>query len=479
MGKPTGFLDYKRKEPGYRPKKERLRDFDEVELQIADKDLIIQSARCMDCGVPFCHAYGCPVSNVIPEFNEMLYRGNWEGALDILMTTNNFPEFTGRVCPAPCEAACVAGINQEPVTIRQIELGLIEKGFKEGYLQPQPPPSYSQTRVAVIGAGPAGLAVADSLNKAGIRVTVFDEAAEPGGILRYGIPDFKLEKWVVARRIDLMKAEGVVFETGVKVGEDVSYRYLQSRFDATCLACGARGPRDLPIPGRDYTGIYFAMDYLIQQNQRLACEALGTCTEITAADKAVIIIGGGDTGSDCLGTALRQGARQVTQLEILPEPPSERDPSTPWPMWPLMMRDTHAHKEGGTRQWAVTAKAFIGENKVLKKVACIEMEWQPTPDGKGQMPVEKPGTEFEIEADLVILAMGFIGPGPSKLVEEMGLELDDRKNVKVDQNQMTNVQGVFVAGDMTTGQSLVVRAIDNGRKTAKGIQVYLERKNAL
>jgi glutamate synthase (NADPH/NADH) small chain len=478
MGKPTGFLDYERKEPGYRPKKERLRDYHAVELPADDKDLIVQSARCMDCGIPFCHAYGCPVSNIIPEFNDLLYRGNWQGALDILLTTNNFPEFTGRVCPAPCEAACVAGINQEPVTIRQIELGLIEKGFKEGYLQPQPPASYLKGQVAVIGAGPAGLAVADSLNKAGVRVTVFDEAEEPGGILRYGIPDFKLEKWVVKRRIDLMEAEGVVFETGVKVGEDISYRYLQSRYDAICLACGARGPRDLSIPGRDYTGIYFAMDYLTQQNKRLACESLEPCTEITAADKAVIIIGGGDTGSDCLGTALRQGARQVTQLEILPEPPSERDPSTPWPMWPLMLRDTHAHKEGGSRRWAVTAKSFIGENRVLKKVACIEMEWQPDPDGQGYMPVEKPGTEFEIEADLVILAMGFIGPGPSKLVDEMGLELDDRKNVKVDPNQMTNVKGIFVAGDMTTGQSLVVRAIDNGRKAANGIQAYLDQKAA-
>ena len=475
MGKPTGFLDYERKEPGYRSKKERLQDYKAVELQANDKETIIQSARCMDCGIPYCHAYGCPVANVIPEFNDLIYRNNWQGALDILLSTNNFPEFTGRVCPAPCEAACVAGINQEPITIRQIELALIEKGFKEGYLKPQPPETYSQAQVAVIGAGPAGLAVADSLNKAGYRVTVFDEAAEPGGILRYGIPDFKLEKWVVERRVQMMQAEGIVFETGVKVGVDISFRYLKSRYAAICLACGARGPRDLPIPGRDYTGIYFAMDYLTQQNKRLAGESLRPSTEITAANKAVVIIGGGDTGSDCLGTALRQGARQVTQLEILPEPPTERDSSTPWPMWPLMLRDTHAHKEGGSRRWAVTAKAFIGENRVLKKVACVEMEWQPTPDGKGQMPIEKPGTEFDIEADLVILAMGFIGPGPSKLVDEIGLELDNYKNVKVDHTQMTNVPGIFVAGDMTTGQSLVVRAIANGRKASEGIQSYLEK----
>ena len=475
MGKPTGFLDYERKEPGYRSKKERLQDYKAVELQADDKETIIQSARCMDCGIPYCHAYGCPVANVIPEFNDLIYRNNWQGALDILLSTNNFPEFTGRVCPAPCEAACVAGINQEPITIRQIELALIEKGFKEGYLKPQPPETYSQAQVAVIGAGPAGLAVADSLNKAGYRVTVFDEASEPGGMLRYGIPDFKLEKWVVERRVQMMQAEGIVFETGVKVGVDISYRYLKSRYAAVCLACGARGPRDLPIPGRDYTGIYFAMDYLTQQNKRLAGESLRPSTEITAANKAVVIIGGGDTGSDCLGTALRQGARQVTQLEILPEPPTERDSSTPWPMWPLMLRDTHAHKEGGSRRWAVTAKAFIGENRVLKKVACVEMEWQPTPDGKGQMPIEKPGTEFDIEADLVILAMGFIGPGPSKLVDEIGLELDNHKNVKVDHTQMTNVPGIFVAGDMTTGQSLVVRAIANGRKASEGIQSYLEK----
>lgn len=475
MGKPTGFLDYERKEPGYRSKKERLQDYKAVELQADDKETIIQSARCMDCGIPYCHAYGCPVANVIPEFNDLIYRNNWQGALDILLSTNNFPEFTGRVCPAPCEAACVAGINQEPITIRQIELALIEKGFKEGYLKPQPPETYLQAQVAVIGAGPAGLAVADSLNKAGYRVTVFDEASEPGGMLRYGIPDFKLEKWVVERRVQMMQAEGIVFETGVKVGVDISFRYLKSRYAAICLACGARGPRDLPIPGRDYTGIYFAMDYLTQQNKRLAGESLRPSTEITAANKAVVIIGGGDTGSDCLGTALRQGARQVTQLEILPEPPTERDSSTPWPMWPLMLRDTHAHKEGGSRRWAVTAKAFIGENRVLKKVACVEMEWQPTPDGKGQMPIEKPGTEFDIEADLVILAMGFIGPGPSKLVDEIGLELDNYKNVKVDHTQMTNVPGIFVAGDMTTGQSLVVRAIANGRKASEGIQSYLEK----
>jgi len=476
MGKPTGFMEYKRKEPGYRPQDERLRDYRAVELPAEDNELIIQAARCMDCGIPFCHAYGCPVSNIIPEFNDLLYRGNWQGALDILLATNNFPEFTGRVCPAPCETACVAGINHEPITIRQIELALIEKGFKEGYLQPAPPAVYCQARVAVIGAGPAGLAVADSLNKAGYRATVFDEAPEPGGILRYGIPEFKLEKWVVERRLRLMEAEGVVFETGVKVGDDVSYHYLQSRYDAICLACGARGPRDLSIPGRDYTGIFFAMDYLTQQNKRLGGESLQPSLEIAADGKAVVIIGGGDTGSDCLGTALRQGARQVTQLEILPEPPMERDASTPWPMWPLVLRDSHAHKEGGSLQWAVTAKAFIGENRLVKKVACVEIEWQPAPAGKGRIPVEKPGTEFEIEADLVILAMGFIGPGPSKLVDELDLQLDNRKNVKADHNQMTSMDGVFVAGDMTTGQSLVVRAIADGRKTAQGIRSYLEGK---
>jgi len=473
MGKPTGFLEYERKEGGYRPKKERLGDYQAVELTLTDEDLIDQSARCMDCGVPFCHAYGCPVANVIPEFNDLLYRGNWQHALDILLTTNNFPEFTGRVCPAPCEAACVAGINQEPVTIRQIEMALIEKGFKEGYLGPNQPGTYFPVRVAVIGAGPAGLAVADTLNKTGYRVTVFDEASQPGGILRYGIPDFKLEKRIVERRIRLMEAEGVVFEPGVRVGEDISYRYLKSRYQAICLACGARGPRDLPIPGRDYSGIVFAMDYLTQQNKRLSGETLDPYMEITAFDKKVVIIGGGDTGSDCLGTALRQGARQVTQLEILPEPPTERDPSTPWPTWPLILRDTHAHKEGGTRRWAVTAKAFIGENRAVKKVACVEIEWRPAPTGNGQIPVEKPGTEFKIEADLVILAMGFVDPGPCKLIEEIGLEIDTHRNVKTDHNRMTNVEGVFVAGDMTTGQSLVVRAIADGRKAAKGIQTYL------
>jgi glutamate synthase (NADPH/NADH) small chain len=475
MGKPTGFMEYRRREPGYRPEEKRLQDYRAVELPADEKELLIQSARCMDCGIPFCHTFGCPLENIIPEFNDLLYRGDWQSALDILLSTNNFPEFTGRVCPAPCETACVAGLNHEPVTIRQIELALIEKGFKEGYVQPAPPPVYCQSQVAVIGAGPAGLAAADSLNKAGYRVTVYDNAREPGGILRYGIPDFKLEKWVVQRRIRLMEAEGVLFECGVTVGEDISHRYLKDRFDAILLACGARGPRDLVIPGRDYTGIFFAMDYLTQQNLRIGQEPVPSSQEITAAGKSVVIIGGGDTGSDCLGTALRQGAREVTQLEILPEPPKQRDPSTPWPHWPLILRETHAHKEGGTRRWAVTAKAFKGENRIVKHVSCIEIEWQPAPGGAGRVPVEKAGTEFDIEADLVILAMGFVGPGPNKLIDEIGIACDERRNVKADRNHMTNVEGVFVAGDMTLGQSLVVRAIASGRKAADGIRNYLER----
>lgn len=472
MGKPTGFLEYARKEPGYRPSEERLRDFGAVELRAKQQDMHIQAARCMECGTPFCHAYGCPLGNVIPEFNNYVYRGRWRQALDILLSTNNFPEFTGRVCPAPCEAACVAGINDGPVTIRHIELSIIEKGFENGALCVVPPSFRRDERVAVIGGGPAGLAVADTLNKAGYRVTVFDTQKRPGGILRYGIPDFKLEKWVVDRRIRLMEGEGVHFEMGVSVGEDVSYRYLEGRFDAICMACGAREPRDLSIPGRDLQGIHPAMDYLVQQNKRGAGEPLGPAAEIGAGGKKVVIIGGGDTGSDCLGTALRQRAEKVTQLEILPRPPRERSETTPWPMWPLMMRETHAHKEGGELRWSVSAKAFQGDRGRVKSIRCSEVDWDRGEDGALKTPRERPGTEFEVEADLVLLAMGFAGPGKNRIVEELGIEKDLRGNVKADANNMTNVSGVFVAGDMGTGQSLVVRAIADGRRAALGIQRF-------
>ncbi|MBW1720786.1 MAG: glutamate synthase subunit beta [Deltaproteobacteria bacterium] len=474
MGKPTGFLEYTRKEPGYRPREERIRDFRAVECQLSHREIQVQAARCMDCGTPFCHATGCPLSNLIPEFNDFMYRGKWRRALDLLLSTNNFPEFTGRVCPALCEAACVAGINDDPVTIRQIELAVIEKGFESDYLRPSPPPRRHGSRVAVVGAGPAGLAAADTLNRAGYPVVVFDEAPRPGGILRYGIPDFKLEKWVVERRIRMMEQEGVVFETGVRVGEDISYRYLKSRFDALCLACGARRPRDLPVPGRDLQGIHFAMDYLVQQNRRMGGETFDASGEIWAAGKRVVIIGGGDTGSDCLGTAIRQGAERVVQLEILPKPPLRRSEHTPWPRWPYMLRESHAHKEGGEVWWSVMTKSFLGSEGRVTGLRCVEVEWDRDPEGALKGPMEKPGTEFDLEADLVLLAMGFTGPEENSMFDGLGIERDQRGNVKVGPLNMTNVPGIFAAGDMTLGQSLVVRAIADGRKAAGGIRAYLK-----
>ncbi len=476
MGKPTGFLEYRRKEPGYRPREERLGDFRAVELHATQQDLHAQAARCMECGTPFCHAYGCSLGNVIPEVNDMVYRDKWQQALNLLLSTNNFPEFTGRLCPAPCEAACVAGIHDDPVTIRQIELAVIEKGFESDYFRAGPPVRRLDQRVAVIGAGPAGLAVADTLNRAGYRVTVFDAAVYPGGILRYGIPDFKLEKWVVERRIGMMKQEGIVFEMGVNVGDDISYRYLTKRFDALCLACGAREPRDLEIPGRDLKGIHFAMDYLVQQNKKIGGEDVDPSEVITAEGRNVVVIGGGDTGSDCLGTALRQGAGKVTQLEILPRPPAERDASTPWPLWPRMFRETHAHKEGGELLWSVTARAFLGEKGRIKKVHCVEVGWKNAEDGSLEAPKERAGSEFEVDTDLVLVAMGFVGPGENRLVEELGIKRDLRGNVRADESNMTNVPGVFVAGDMTQGQSLVVRAIADGRKAAQGIRNFLLKR---
>jgi glutamate synthase (NADPH) small chain len=476
MGSPKGFMEIDRRDPGYRPEKERVRDFKGVERQFGHNELQRQAARCMDCGTPFCHAYGCPVSNVIPEFNDFVFRGKWRQALEVLLECNNFPEFTGRVCPAPCEAACVAGINGDPVAIRQIELAVIERGFESDYMDSSAPEVRHDERVAVIGSGPAGLAVADCLNRAGYRITVYDSKRHPGGILRYGIPDFKLEKWVVDRRIRLMERQGVSFETGVTVGEDISYGYLSRKFDAICLAGGARAPRDLAVPGRDLKGVHFAMDYLVRQNMITGGEPVEPSMDMDAAGRNVVIIGGGDTGSDCLGTALRQGARQVCQLEILPQPPARRAESTPWPEWPLMLRPTHAHKEGGVLRWSVMTREFRGGEGKLTGVDCAEVEWRVPEGGGSAVPEERPGTGFLVEADLVLLAMGFVGPGENRFLEEQGVRLDERGNVWSDDCGMTSVEGLFVAGDMHRGQSLVVRAVADGRRTAAGIRSYLEKK---
>ena len=473
MGKITGFMEYGRHDPGYRPVAERLQDFHPVELRLSDDELAEQAARCMDCGTPFCHGCGCPLQNVIPEFNDHVYHHRWREALDILLATNNFPEFTGRICPALCEGSCVLGINKEPVTIRQIELAIIEKAFELGYMGPRPPAQRRDGRVAVIGSGPAGLAAADTLNHAGYRVVVYDGAAKPGGILRYGIPEFKLEKAVVDRRIQLMEAEGVVFENQVRVGEDLSYRYLENRFDAICMSGGAREPRDLKVPGRELQGIHWAMDFLVQQNKRLGGEPIDPAEEILAGGKNVVIIGGGDTGSDCLGTALRQGARNVVQMEILPEPPPTRAASTPWPMWPHQLRISSSHKEGGMRRWSVATQALLGEGGRVKTLRAIEVEWSTPPQGGRPVMKEKPGTEFVLDADLVLLAMGFSGPGRNRMVEDLKIRTEPSGAIWRDSRNMTSVPGIFVAGDMTMGASLVVRAMADGRRAAAGIADYL------
>ncbi len=473
MGRPRAFLEISRAEPGYRPIEESIRDFRSVERQLDYLQLQNQSSRCMDCGTPFCHAYGCPLGNIIPEFNQLIYQGSWKRALDVLLSTNNFPEFTGRVCPAPCEAACVAGLSTEAVTIRQIELAIIERGFEDGCFEKKPKSNRIAKRVAIIGSGPAGLAAADTLNRIGYNTVVYESAPKPGGILMYGIPDFKLEKWVVSRRIELMETMGVIFETGVKVGDDISFRYLTNRFDAVCMACGAREPRDLKIPGRELANIHFAMDYLTGHNLLIAGEPGNNAQIISAKDKKVLVIGGGDTGSDCLGTALRQGADSVTQIEILPVPPTNRAPYTPWPMWPAMLRQTHAHKEGGQLLWGVMAKEFHGEGGKVRAARCVEVEWKRDSLGRPISPAEKPDSEFLVEADLVLIAMGFAGAGSKELALAEGLTVNRKGSVSTDSEGWTNKEGIFAAGDMVRGQSLVVRAIADGRRAALGIDSFL------
>jgi len=430
----------------------------------------------MECGTPFCHGSGCPLGNHIPELNDLAYQGRWQEAADLLLATSNFPEFTARLCPALCEASCVLGINEDPITVRQIELEIVERAFDQGFINPNPPANRLDRRTAVIGSGPAGLAVADSLNKAGCHVVVFGEGEKPGGILRYGIPDFKLEKWVIDRRVDLMRQEGVVFEMGVTSGEDISYRYLRDRFDAICLCSGARQPRDIDVPGRELKGIHFAMEFLVCQNLKNADEPVNPDDDINAEGKSVVVIGGGDTGSDCLGTAIRQGAKKVCQFEILPKPPESRPDSTPWPAWPNILRESSSHKEGGERHWSVRTKEFLGKDGRLVGLKYAEMEWLEDEDGRMNMK-EKDGTESEFETDLVLLAMGFAGPSRNKMLEDLDIERDERGNIKIDKDHMTSVEGVFAAGDMASGQSLVVRAIADGREAAQGIFDYLTFKS--
>jgi len=464
VGKVTGFMEYTREVPTRRPVAERVNDFQEVYQEFPEQQLRLQGARCMDCGVPFCHT-GCPLNNIIPDWNDLVYRDRWKEAIRALHATNNFPEFTGRICPAPCEAACVLGISSPPVTIKNIEQAIIEHAFREGWIHPEPPSSRTGKRVAVVGSGPSGLAAAQQLNRAGHAVTVFEKADRIGGLLRYGIPDFKLEKRILDRRLEQMAREGVVFKTRQHVGYNVPVEGLRGEFDAILLAGGAESPRDLNVPGRELEGIYLAMEYLPQQNRRLAGDLVAG--QILATGKRVVIIGGGDTGADCLGTAHRQKPAAVHQLEIMPAPPLERSPNTPWPLWPLQLRTESAHEEGGIREWAVATTKFSGdENGQVKRLHAIRVG--PPPEFEAIS-----GTDFTLETDLVLIAMGFLGPVKNGMLEALGVKLDARGNVEADANFMTSVPGVFAAGDMRRGQSLVVWAISEGRKAACGIDQYL------
>jgi glutamate synthase (NADPH) small chain len=473
MGKTTGFIEIKRSKPKARPIVERLRDWREVYLPEPEAQVREQGARCMDCGIPFCHQ-GCPLGNLIPDWNDLVYRQRWQPAIERLHATNNFPEWTGRLCPAPCEGSCVLGINDDPVTIKGIELSIVEHAFDNGWIKANPPTVRTGKRVAVVGSGPAGLAAADQLNRSGHQVTVFERADRIGGLLRYGIPEFKLEKRVLDRRLAILGEEGIEFRAGVEIGIDLPISSLRRQFDAIVLCCGATWARDLQIPGRELGGIHFAVEYLTQQNRVLAGDVVAH--QISAAGKRVVIIGGGDTGADCLGTVHRQGARSVHQFEVMPRPPDARADDNPWPLWPLIFRTSSAHEEGGERVYAVSTERFVGgDGDAHGRVAALHavtVEMRRDESGRVQF-ARVPGTEFELEADLVLLAMGFVGPERGSLISQLGVKLTDRGNVWRDDNWMTSEPGVFTAGDMQRGQSLIVWAIADGRQAARSVDAYL------
>jgi glutamate synthase (NADPH) small chain len=473
MGKPTGFLEFKRELPSKRPVQERRKDYREFVNMYEPEQLNKQAARCMNCGIPFCHN-GCPLGNVIPEFNDAVYRKAWQDAYDILVTTNNFPEFTGRICPAPCETSCVLGINQPAVTIEEIEKHIIEIAFEKGFVKAKPPNVRTGKNIAVVGSGPAGLAAAAQLNSAGHTVTVFERDDAPGGLLRYGIPDFKLEKWIIDRRINILEQEGIVFRCNTNVGVDMSTNELMRDFHAIVLSGGSTIPRDLPIPGRELKGIYFAMDFLRQQNIRVSGAQVLT-EDVFATGKNVIVIGGGDTGSDCVGTSNRHNAKQITQFELLPQPPKERTSFMPWPTYPMILKTTSSHEEGCERQWAMATKEFIGDEEGnLKELKIVQLEWKLTDDGRPARFVEVAGTEEIIPCELALLAMGFVHPQQEGLVNDLGVDIDERGNVKAsEKSYQTSVDKIFAAGDLRRGQSLVVWAISEGRECARKVDEFL------
>jgi glutamate synthase (NADPH/NADH) small chain len=477
MGDIKGFLKLKRRIAEYRPVCVRVKDFCEVSILPGSEHSQEQASRCMDCGTPFCH-WGCPIGNYIPEWNDLVFRRLWEEAFLLLDATNNLPEITGRICPAPCEYSCVLGINDDPVTIREDELAIIEYAFKKGLLGRKPSAGRTGKKIAVIGSGPAGLSCAAQLNQAGHKVVVFERDDKIGGILRYGIPDFKLEKRILDRRLKILEKEGIEFKAGVNVGIEYSISKLQDEFDAICLACGSRQPRDLEIEGRGLKGIHFAMDYLIQANRRVAGEKIEPLELIDAKGKRVVVIGGGDTGADCVGVACRQGANCIVQIELLPKPAECRTEDFPWPSYPMILKTSSSHEEGVERQWSILTKKFIGENNKVKKLSCIKVDFRKDASGCPLMQ-EMEKSEFEIEADLVILALGFLHPQKKGVIEDLNLDLDKRQNVKTDENFMTSKKGIFSCGDMRRGQSLVVWAIAEGRRAAHHIDKYLIGESSL
>ncbi len=471
MGKVTGFMEVGRETPTKRPANQRVEDYLEIYSEPTDEMIRAQGGRCMDCGVPFCNN-GCPLGNIIPDWNDLVYRGRWREALDRLHRTNNFPEFTGRICPAPCESACVLGINDDPVTIEIIEKTIAERGFTEGWIVPEPPKRRTGRRVAVVGSGPAGLAAAQQHTRAGHHVTLFEKQDRVGGLLRYGIPDFKLEKWTVDRRVEIMVAEGVELRTGVYVGRDVTGSDLLRDFDAVLLTGGAEAPRDLPVPGRDLDGIHFAMDFLEQQNRRVAGDAVASERAILATGKNVLVLGGGDTGSDCIGTSHRQGAKHVYNFELLERPPEGRPDDAPWPMHPMpsqILRTSSSHEEGGSRDWAVSTTRFTGSNGRVEKLHAMRVRFGPADPATGRREmVGVPGSEFTLDVDLVLLALGFLGPVPDGIVKQLGVSLTERGNIATN-GYASSIPKVYAAGDMRRGQSLVVWAIAEGRQAAEQI----------